>query len=364
MQELARVAAACISALLTLASATPAAACTGVRLHAEDGAVIQARTLEFGFDIQSSVLVIPAGTEFTGSLPDGGEGLAYKTRYAMAGADAVGQDIIVDGVNEAGLAFGLFYFPGYAQYPGLDDANRARGMAPHEFGTWVLGSFATVTEVRDALDQVVLLPVVLEVIGVPTPAHYLITDRSGASIVIEPVGGLLLVHDNPLGVITNSPTFDWHVTNLRNYVNLTATNVPPVALAGLDLYQFGEGSGMLGLPGDWTPPSRFVRAAAFSQSLLPSANAREAVLQAFHLLNVFDIPRGAVRSIVADEMHADYTLWTSAIDTANARYYFHTYEDRSVRVVDLKKAVQGRSEIGVIPMKGEQPVLDVSTAFE
>ena len=100
------------------------------------------------------------------------------------------------------------------------------------------------------------------------------TDASGKSIVIEYVGGKLNVFDDPLGVVTNSPSFDWHMANLRNYVNFSMTNVPPVKLGSVKLEPFGQGSGMLGLPGDFTPPSRFVRAVAFSQSVFPSKTGR------------------------------------------------------------------------------------------
>ena len=129
------------------------------------------------------------------------------------------------------------------------------------------------------------------------PCHYIVNDASGQCVVLEYVNGELKIHDNPLGVITNSPTFDWHVTNLRNYVNLTVNNVPPVEISGIKLPGFGQGSGMLGLPGDFTPPSRFIRAVAFSQSALPVATADEGVLQAFHILNQFDIPKGAARGV-------------------------------------------------------------------
>ena len=123
--------------------------------------------------------------------------------------------------------------------------------------------------------------------------HYILTDARGrGSVVLEYVGGELKIHPNPLGVMSNSPTFDWHMINLSNYVNMTVSNVPKLDVAGTELKGLGQGSGMLGIPGDFTPPSRFVRAVAFSKSALPVLTAREGVLQAFHILNQFDIPRG------------------------------------------------------------------------
>lgn len=118
-----------------------------------------------------------------------------------------------------------------------------------------------------------------------SPCHYVLHDAAGNCAVIEYVDGKRSIHDNPLGVFTNAPTFDWHITNLRNYANLSVTNVPPVELVGVRLSGFGQGNGLFGLPGDFTPPSRFVRAVAFSQSSVATKTAVDATLQAFHILN-------------------------------------------------------------------------------
>ena len=349
----------------TLSFAPVAQACTGIRLIAKDGGVVAARTLEFGFDLHSDVLVVPAGTVLNGTLPDGGKGISYRTKYGFLGANAEGMTAIVDGLNDQGLYVGLFYFPGYASYADATKDNAARAMAPHEYANWLLGNFASVEEVKANFNKVALVPTVLEAIEQPAPVHFVVHDRSGKSAVIEPLDRTLKIYDDPLGVVTNAPTFDWHMTNLRNYVNLTVDNVPPLDLGGIRLAQFGQGSGLRGLPGDFTPPSRFVRAVAFSQSALPSATAAQAVLQAFHILNNFDIPYGAVRAVQGGQMHAESTTWTSASDLKNLRWYFKTYEDQSIRSVDLAKALataQGR--IRFIKMDSPQPVADVSTSFQ
>src|SRR5271163_2885448 len=347
-----------------LSLAPTAQACTGIRLLAKDGAVVAARTLEFGVDLHSDVLVVPAGTALTGTLPDGGKGISYTTKHGFLGANAEGLTAIVDGINDQGLYVGLFYFPDYASYPDATKDNAAHAMAPYEYANWLLGNFAAIDEVKANFNKVVLVPVVLDAMKQVPPVHFVVFDRSGKSVVIEPLDKSLKIYDNPLGVMTNSPTFDWHMTNLRNYVNLTATNVPPLGLGGITLAQFGQGSGLRGLPGDFTPPSRFVRAVAFSQSAIPSDTAAEAVLQAFHILNNFDIPYGAVRDTQGGQMHAEYTTWTSASDLKNLRWYFRTYGDQSIHSVDLTKtlaAAQGK--IKLIKMDAPQPIDDVSTDF-
>jgi choloylglycine hydrolase len=348
-----------------LSFAPVAQACTGIRLIAKDGGVIAARTLEFGFDLHSEVIVIPAGTALTGSLPDGGKGISYKTKYGFLGANAEGLTAIVDGINDRGLYVGLFYFPGYASYSDATKENAARAMASHEYANWLLGNFATIEEVKANFDKIVLVPVVVEAIEQAAPVHFVVYDRSGKSVVIEPLDKSLKIYDNPLGVVTNSPTFDWHMTNLRNYVNLTATNVPPIDLGGIKLAEFGQGSGLRGLPGDFTPPSRFVRAVAFSQSAVRSDTAAQAVLQAFHILNNFDIPYGAVREVDNGQIHAEATTWTSAADLKNLRWYFKTYDDQSIRSVDVAKALAAaQGKIRFIKMEAQQPVSDVSTNFK
>src|SRR6185436_16109587 len=203
-----------LSAALVLAT-TPSFACTGISLKAGDGAAIRGRTLEFGFPMQSKVMVVPAGKELSGTLPDGGKGL--------------GLPAILDGVNDQGLSVGLFYFPGYAKYTEVTDENKSRAIAPQEFGVWALANFATVDEVREAVKNIVVVPTPAPGLGSPqgavAGAHFFLQDKSGKTLVVEPVDGTLKVHDAPLGVMTNAPTYDWHMTNLANYINLSPKDV-------------------------------------------------------------------------------------------------------------------------------------------
>jgi len=125
------------------------------------------------------------------------------------------------------LAAGLFYFPTTAGYMSYNPAQASRTIAPWEVGSWILENFATVEEVKHNIGSVAVAEVVFQKWGFVPPIHYVVHDASGKSIVIEYVDGKLHVHDDVLGVMTNSPTFDWHMTNLRNYVNFSMVNVPP-----------------------------------------------------------------------------------------------------------------------------------------
>jgi choloylglycine hydrolase len=334
-------------------------ACTGITLRAGDGTVVHARTLEFGIDLQSNVLVIPRGYSRTGTTPDGKPGLKWKSKYASVGANGVGFPVLFDGVNEMGLSSGLFYFPTSAKYMPYTDADAANTVAPWELGSYMLENFASVDEVKANIGKVVVPAVVYQGWGFTPEVHFIVTDASGKSVVIEYVDGKLTLYDNPLGVFTNSPSFDWHMNNLRNYVNFSMTNVAPVKLGSVTLQPFGQGSGMLGIPGDFTPPSRFVRAVAFTQSVFPSKTGDEAILEAFHILNQFDIPKGAARDNQKDahgNVEADYTVWTSANDLKRKRFYFRTYDNSQIRMVDLMKMNLDARDIVTFSMKGDEVV--------
>ena len=334
-------------------------ACTGIRLIAEDGTVVHARTMEFAIDIHSDVMMIPRGYARTGSTPDGKEGLKWKAKYASVGLNGVGMPVLFDAVNEKGLAAGTFYFPTSAGYMPYTAADAGKTIAQWEVGSWILENFASVEEVKTNIGNIVVPAVVFGGWGFAPEAHYIVHDASGKSIVIEYVRGKLNIHDNPLGVLTNSPTFDWHMTNLRNYLNFSMTNAPPVQLGSVKLLPTGQGSGMLGLPGDFTPPSRFVRAVAFSQSVFKPKTGDDAILEAFHVLNQFDIPKGAAREHEKDEhgnILADYTVWTSASDLKAKRFYFRTYDNSQIRMVDLMKMNLDAKDITKISMKGTESI--------
>lgn len=354
-----------VAALLATLITQPLAACTGLRLVSADGGAVVGRTMEFGFDLQSKVLVIPAGIHLSNTLADPAKGLSYESKYGVVGANALGMEMIVDGVNEQGLYVGSFYFPGYAGYAKLGPDNQDKALAPEDYGLWLLATCGSVAEVKQRYNEVVLVDRPIEQLGGQSfDGHFVVHDSTGASVVIEPIDGGLKIYDNPLGVITNSPTFDWHMTNLRNYINLSVSNVPPVDMDKLQLTGFGQGTGMHGLPGDSTPPSRFVRAVAYSQAATQQKTAEETVDQVFHLMNTFDIPVGSVQEKDGDKVSEDYTLWTTVSDLKNVRWLFRTYGNQSIRSIDVRKAVDAADgKIQVIEMKSPQTYEDVSTNF-
>lgn len=334
--------------------------CTSVRLQAENGAVVYARTLEFGRDIQSNILVVPRNFAFTGTSISGKPGLQWRSKYAVVGANLLDQIGFCDGVNEKGLAGGLFYFPDYAQYEEVSNTDAARSIAPWEIITYLLTTCASITEVKDALTRIRVPNVIFGPWGIVPPVHAIVHDVTGASLVIEYINGSLVIHNNPFGVITNAPQFEWHLTHLRNYIQLSPFNCSPIQYNGITFSPLGQGSGMLGLPGDFTSPSRFVRAFVYSKSIGASATEDEARDAAFHILNLFNIPLGTVRENNNGHVSYDHTQWTSACDLRNKRFYWHTYHNRQIQMVDLTEINLDAVAPTIIKMQSKATILDAT----
>jgi choloylglycine hydrolase len=313
-------------------------ACTGILIKSEDGNYVYARTLEFGASLISyDLLFVPRNHKYVGQTPDGKPGMSWTTKYAHVGFNPFGEDVVGEGLNEKGLACGAFFLPGYAKYQDVTEKDYSRTIACLGLSSWILSTCASVPEIRQELPKIKVCGTVLAGLGYVPPLHFFAADETGDAIIIEYVDGKLNIYDNEVNVITNSPDYTWHVKNLRNYIGLKPINDPATKIGRESLSQFGNGSGAFGLPGDFTPPSRFVRAAFIVNTVFPGKNIDECIGVAFHVLNQFDIPKGSVRANEDNKTIVEDTQWTSAADLKNRRYYFHTFADRSVRMVDLNE---------------------------
>jgi choloylglycine hydrolase len=347
-------------------SVNSVAACTGITLRAQDGSVVFGRTLEWGsFDLHSRLVIVPRGHEFKGVTPDGPNGRSWAGTYGAVGLDALEKDVLVDGMNEKGLSVNVFYHPGYAEYPGYDPAKADRTLGSLDVAQYLLTTTASVEEARAAIADVKVVGVVLPAIGIAPPIHLIVTEPSGKAIVIEFTRGEVQIHEAPLGVITNSPTYDWHMTNLRNYINLSAVAIPTKKIEDLNFAPLGAGSGMIGLPGDSTPPSRFVRAVAFAKSARPTPDGQETMYEMFRILDSFNVSLGAAEGEGAAMTKGmrSATIWTTAYDTRNLVMQYHTMHNRRVRQLDLKKIDFSKlKEIVRLPLDREksQDILDVT----
>jgi choloylglycine hydrolase len=333
-------------------SAQAALACTGITLRPSDGTVISARSLEFGLNLDSALTFVPRGYRLTAQFADGSHGAVWTQKYAALGLNAFGQPFFGEGLNEAGLGAGAFYLPGFAEYaPPIPDRAERSLLSVH-LVTWILGNCATVAETKERIHEIALVQGRLPQVPAEMPLHYRVTDATGAVLVIEYVdGGTLRLYDAPLGVITNSPTYDWHLTNLRNYTSLRPADVAQSRLGSLELSELGQGSGLRGLPGDFSPPARFVRAAALQAFARPAADARAGVNLALHILNNVDIPVGPVSDEHDGQTRYDRTEWVSVSDLTGRTFYFRTYDNMQLRRAALDSFDPQSAQVQTIPLE-------------
>lgn len=344
-------------------------ACTGIRFLANDGSTVYGRTMEWGtFDLDSRVAIVPRGYSFTGLTPDGYNGRKWQVKYGFVALDMLERDLFADGINEKGLAVGIFYHPGYASYMEYDKTQANNTITAVDVVSYILSQFSTIDEVKSELESIKVVPVVEKAIGIPVQGHWMVTEPSGKSIVIEYLDHELRIFDNPLGVITNAPSYDWHMTNLRNYINLSAVALPSKKIQDLNFAPLGGGSGMIGLPGDFTPPSRFVRAVAWSQTHRPLRDSDEAIYELFRILDNFNVPLGAAEGSDGEGTKLkgmrSATIWTTGWDISKKVLYFHTQHNRRVRKVEIDKINFSKTDIVHIPLdeKKEQDIKDITPA--
>ena len=306
--------------------------CTGITLKSADGANIVARSVEWmNGESPSDYIVVPRGYTVQSMSPDGTrDGMKYSAFYGYVGLAS--EEYVIEGLNEKGLSAGLFYFPEFGSYPVYDPEQKDITISDTEFVAWILGNFEVVDDVIAALSNI-------RVVSTDPRAqtlHWRVADKSGRQIVIEYIDGVPNVHENKLGVLTNAPAYDWHITNLSNYINLHPGAVEAHSFGKISIEPLGHGNGLLGLPGDATPPSRFVRAAFYQTSAPVMETAQKAIEQAFVILEALTIPIGAqfTRAQNAPDIPSA-TQWTSVTDMTNGKLYYTTMYNPTIRRFDL-----------------------------
>lgn len=336
--------------------------CTSLVYKDATGNAYFGRTLELTVDLPYQMLHLPAGFVTTSEIP-GHPAMSVASRYrtlavAMparvptAAAPLTIADLkVLEGINEKGLTFSLLSYPSAAGKQAAVAATQAV-LSASDLGTWVLGQFASVAEAKAALTAQPVMLVPLQILGgVESPFHYVMHDAGGASAVIEFDHGSMTVYDNPVGVMTNGPRFDWHLTNLDNYSFLTNVDASQGQFGAYVANQPDSGIATAGLPSSNTSVGRFVRAAYYAQFAEKAASPDAAVLALAHVMNNFDRARGVtidypsgsgghleVKGLEQGGSAAyatEYTCWTSLADLARRQFYVRDYRSLNFTRFDL-----------------------------
>lgn len=320
--------------------------CTAIAFQSKD--FYFGRNLDLEYSYHEEVTITPRNYPFRfrnmGTL---------SQHYALIGMAYVVEDypLYYEATNDAGLSMAGLNFPGNADYKNC--AEGKDNVATFEFIPWILCQCATAAQAREKLRGLNLVSLPFSQELPLSPLHWIISGKDG-SITVESVKEGLKIYDNPVGVLTNNPTFDYHMTNLSNYMALSI-EPPANRFSGrLDLTPYSRGMGAMGLPGDLSSASRFVKAAFTLQNSLCGSSEAESVSQFFHILKSVEQQRGCVH--MGDGKY-EITIYSSCCNADKGVYYYTTYDNSRITAVDMRNEDLEGSGLISYPLLNGQDIL-------
>ena len=297
--------------------------CTGVRFSDDEGNTYFGRNLDWSFSYGETILVTPRGYHYDTVFGAGGK--AKPNAVIGVGVVMADRPMYFDCANEHGLAIAGLNFPGYASFV-HEPVEGTENVATFEFPLWVARNFDSVDEVEEALRNVTLVSQI-----VPgqqeSLLHWFIGDGK-RSIVVEQMADGMHVHHDDVDVLTNQPTFDFHMENLRNYMCVSNEMAEPTSWGKASLTAWGAGVGMHGIPGDVSSPSRFVRVAYTNAHYSQQNDEAANVSRLFHTLGSVQMVDGMAKM---GDGQFERTLFTSGYSSKTNTYYMNTYDDPAIR---------------------------------
>lgn len=304
------------------------------------------RTLDLEYTYEEQVTITPRNYEFKFRTKD-----SLKNHYAIIGMATVADDypLYYEATNEYGLSMAGLNFPGNAYYFPL--AEGKDNIAPFEFIPWILSQCKDLAETRTLLAKINLCNSDFSDRFPLSPLHWMIADKDGA-ITVESMADGLHIYENPVGVLTNNPSFSYHMTHLSDYINLTP-QTPENRFGAPSLTIYSRGMGGIGLPGDLSSSSRFVRAAFVKLNSVSGEGENESISQFFHILGAVEQQRGCV--CLPDGSH-ELTAYTSCMNTDKGIYYYTAYENHAICAVDMHRCDLEGKELYRYPLMKTQQV--------
>jgi len=284
------------------------------------------RNLDLEYSYNEEVVVTPRNFRF-----EFRNAKALKGHYAIIGMAYVseGYPLYYDATNEAGLSIAGLNFPANARYADIKEG--VDNIAPFELTPWLLGQCSDISEVLQRLDRINIISVNFSNELPLTPLHWIIADRE-KSIIIEVVKEGIRVYENPVGVLTNNPPFDMQMLNLANYMSLSNEKPENKCFKDFEPDMYSRGMGAIGLPGDLSSMSRFVRAAFVRNNSVSEESEDKSVSQFFHILSSVEQQRGCVK---LGEDKYEITVYSSCCNTDKGIYYYRTYDNSRITGIDM-----------------------------
>lgn len=286
------------------------------------------RNLDLEYSYREEIAVTPRNYHFRFRHTDGS-----SRHYAMIGMATVLNDypLYYEATNEKGLSIAGLNFPGNAVY--LPPEQGKINIAPFELIPFLLGQCENVNQAENLLKKINLTATLFSAQLPLTPLHWIISDKD-RSIVAEPMEDGLHLHENPVGVLTNNPPFDFHLYNLRNHLNVSARPAENRFSQEQEITPFSNGMGGIGLPGDFSSASRFVKASFVKLNSVAGKSEYEKVHQFFHILSSVEMPRG---SVVMDPNKYEITLYSCCCNTDKGIYYYRCYDNSRITGIDMHR---------------------------
>lgn len=313
------------------------------------------RTLDYELSYGEGVTITPRHFPFHFR-----NGEVSESHYAMIGMATVaeGYPLYYDATNEKGLSMAGLLFSGNAVYSA--NVSDAGTVASFECIPWVLSKCATTQEARELLSRVRITDEAFNGKLPPSPLHWMVADKN-SSIVIESLKDGVHIHENPVGVLTNNPPFDYHMLHLTEYLQLTDKPPCNTLYSETPLQPYSRGMGAIGLPGDYSSASRFVKAVFAKNHAAFGKTLEEEIMQHFHVLRTVEVPRGNVTLSNGKQV---ITVYTSCCDTEKEVYYYSTYENSAIFCVDMHAEDLTKDRIVWYPLSRKPRFESVNTAVK
>ncbi len=286
------------------------------------------RTLDYHISYNESITISPRIYPFFFKRVSD-----IKSHYAIIGMATVANNypLYYDAMNEKGLSMAGLLFPENAFYKPY--AKDMKNLAPYELIPWILGQCRGVDDAIRLLNETNIIDLPFNEEYPLTPMHWIVSDKD-KSITVEPIEGGLKIYDNPVGVLTNNPPFDIQMHNLSNYMQLSPFEPENRLLKDVKLSPYCRGMGAIGLPGDFSSPSRFIKAVYAKTNSVSFETESENIGQFFHILNTVSVPKG---NVITNSGREEITLYSSCLNTDKGIYYYTTYSNNRINGVSLRR---------------------------